>query len=404
MRICFFTENSYKGGMDKLIYTVINNWPDKDDIITLLCNRSHPGYSYLKENIINNHMIKPSNVLCSWEIKNKLKDFLPNSILSFISFSLKYIILPYQVIKLTIFFNKSNFDKILIFNGGYPGGNTCRAASVAWRLSKKKKALMACLSTLKRPAWYAAPFEYVIDRFLSTSIFCFIFPSKFVQSTLSTRKYLMKSKHRVIFNGIDSFLEINSLSPKNKQQENNNKTKFLMLATFEKHKGHELLFDSIVKLLDTSNNFHFTIAGFGTIKDRNRIQNAITSRKIDKYITLLEFQKNTFDLYSNTDAVVVPSTKFEGLPLTALEAMSLKKPLITTNTGGLKEIFEINPNIGLISEARADKYSNNLITFIKEKEKIKFYGENGFNTYNKFFTSKSCAIKYHQLLMNENIT
>ena len=83
MRICFFTENSYKGGMDKLIYTVINNWPDKDDIITLLCNRSHPGYSYLKENIINNHMIKPSNVLCSWEIKNKLKGLLPSSILSF---------------------------------------------------------------------------------------------------------------------------------------------------------------------------------------------------------------------------------------------------------------------------------------------------------------------------------
>ena len=36
MRICFFTENSYKGGMDKLIYTVINNWPDKDDVITPL--------------------------------------------------------------------------------------------------------------------------------------------------------------------------------------------------------------------------------------------------------------------------------------------------------------------------------------------------------------------------------
>ena len=311
--------------------------------------------------------------------------------------------MPYQVAKLLIFFNKSTFDRILIFNGGYPGGNSCRAASIAWLLSKRKKSPMVCLSSSHRSAWYAAPFEYILDRILSTSIFCFIFPSKYTQSTLSKRKYLMQIKSKVIFNGIDSFLDFNSLHQKKVQQENSNKTKFLMLATYEEHKGHELLFDSIVKLLDTSNNFHFTIAGFGSIKDRTRIQNAITLRKIDKYITLLGFQKNTFDLYSNTDAVVIPSIKFEALPLTALEAMSLKKPLIATNIGGLKEIFELNPNIGLISDATAEKYSSNLITFIKEREKIKFYGENGFNTYNKFFTSKSCATKYHQLLVDENI-
>src|SRR3972149_5034647 len=53
MRIVFFTENFYEGGMDTFLISLINNWKDKNDIITLACNTSHPGkIRYLKE--INN--------------------------------------------------------------------------------------------------------------------------------------------------------------------------------------------------------------------------------------------------------------------------------------------------------------------------------------------------------------
>ena len=43
MRIALFTENSYKGGLDTYIITLINNWPNSNDEFVLICNKSHPG-------------------------------------------------------------------------------------------------------------------------------------------------------------------------------------------------------------------------------------------------------------------------------------------------------------------------------------------------------------------------
>ena len=50
MKIAFFTENSYMGGLDTYIITLINNWPNKNDQFILICNKTHPGIErYEKE-------------------------------------------------------------------------------------------------------------------------------------------------------------------------------------------------------------------------------------------------------------------------------------------------------------------------------------------------------------------
>ena len=43
MKICFFTENYYKGGLDTFLVNLFNAWPDSKDELTLVCNGSHSG-------------------------------------------------------------------------------------------------------------------------------------------------------------------------------------------------------------------------------------------------------------------------------------------------------------------------------------------------------------------------
>ena len=49
MKIIFFTENSYAGGLDSIIINLIDQWPSERDVdnnpdeLVLICNRSHPG-------------------------------------------------------------------------------------------------------------------------------------------------------------------------------------------------------------------------------------------------------------------------------------------------------------------------------------------------------------------------
>ncbi|SVE09219.1 uncharacterized protein METZ01_LOCUS462073, partial [marine metagenome] len=53
MHIGLFTQNYLRGGLDTFLIELINNWPNKEDNITLFCNEQHPGIKYLSSNIKN---------------------------------------------------------------------------------------------------------------------------------------------------------------------------------------------------------------------------------------------------------------------------------------------------------------------------------------------------------------
>jgi glycosyltransferase involved in cell wall biosynthesis len=56
-------------------------------------------------------------------------------------------------------------------------------------------------------------------------------------------------------------------------------------------------------------------------------------------VTFHGFRPNSFDYIAHADALLMPSL-YEGLPYTALEAMSLGTPLIASRVGGLAEILK----------------------------------------------------------------
>ena len=49
MKICFFTEIYFKGGLDTFLINIFNTWPNKNDQISLVCNASHGGINNIKQ-------------------------------------------------------------------------------------------------------------------------------------------------------------------------------------------------------------------------------------------------------------------------------------------------------------------------------------------------------------------
>ena len=43
MKIIFFTQNYWKGGLDTFLISLINNWPNEQDSLEIVCNYDHPG-------------------------------------------------------------------------------------------------------------------------------------------------------------------------------------------------------------------------------------------------------------------------------------------------------------------------------------------------------------------------
>ena len=74
------------------------------------------------------------------------------------------------------------------------------------------------------------------------------------------------------------------------------------------------------------------------------------------------------NLIKNLDVVIVATRDFEGFGYTALEAIKLGKPLISTNVGGLKEF--INPDYALVIKPKKVNQLSESIAKVLKNHKI----------------------------------
>jgi len=139
MKIAYFVENYGKGGVDTFISNLLrkNLFNDK---IYLIYNENNPGIASLKK-LKKIKLIKYS--IFSWDqVLNRCNNIFFLSILKIIYSIIFPITFFYQIVRLYFFFKIHSFDKILIINGGYPGGDICLAATIVWsKINPKKKTM-----------------------------------------------------------------------------------------------------------------------------------------------------------------------------------------------------------------------------------------------------------------------
>jgi len=106
-------------------------------------------------------------------------------------------------------------------------------------------------------------------------------------------------------------------------------------------------FIEVSKILNKQDKtIHFFMFGSGELE--NQIKIKIKEYKLEKNVHLLGFQKDLPDLIQNIDLLLFLS-KNEGLGTTLLDALYLKIPIISSNSGGITEIIKNDFN-GLVYE------------------------------------------------------
>ena len=111
------------------------------------------------------------------------------------------------------------------------------------------------------------------------------------------------------------------------------------------------------------------------------------------------------EVLSAADLFMLPS-ETESFGLAALEAMAMKVPVISTNTGGLPEVNSngktgFTSNIGDYEEMAA-----NALTLLKDKDLLKQFSDNAFEQAQKFDVDKILPMYekvYNQLLYGQTV-
>lgn len=123
----------------------------------------------------------------------------------------------------------------------------------------------------------------------------------------------------------------------------------------------------------------------------NALKNLVKKLELEDNIEMPGMVGNVEDYYAQSDCYVQASHR-EAMPLSALEAMAAKLPIISTDVGGMKEI--VKENGYLISDNDDDQLYEKMYRICKVSDKeIKLKGEKSFEIVNGY-SSKKMADKY----------
>lgn len=211
--------------------------------------------------------------------------------------------------------------------------------------------------------------------------------SKEIQRTIQEVYGLPDNRIPVVFNGIDLSRCIVKESYARKDT-----FTVLHIGRFMDVKNHELLLRSFARFKGQHSDARLQLLGDGELKE-NMMQLA-GQLNITDAVEFAGLQSNVYPWLHNVDVFILPS-KFEGMPMTLIEAMGTGLPIIASNVGGIPDMLSSQKE-ALLIEPKEEKIIEALEMVYSDAKKREYWGRNALQR-SSLFSSQAMARKYLQL-------
>ena len=168
-------------------------------------------------------------------------------------------------------------------------------------------------------------------------------PDEFITISRSARDMLtasgLKQKISIVPNGIklQPLRNVDRTSVRGQLGIRNDECLAGMVGRIDfRQKAQNFLVETVSLFRDRLDGFKFVLVGEGP--DEHLLRSMISSRNLQNKITLLPWCENPARIYAGLDMLLIPS-KFEGVPLVMLEAMSHELAIAASATDGMAELL-----------------------------------------------------------------
>jgi len=183
------------------------------------------------------------------------------------------------------------------------------------------------------------------------------------------------SRNRYIPNGID-FAELERRTLKfDRIDYSINVDDFVgvYVARFDSGKNHSMIIEVVEELRRLNYNVKFLFVGDGVL--REEFEKMINDKNLQQHILLTGFTSNVGSFLRLSDFAVFPS-EFEGFPLSLIEKMYYKLPVVASNIDVFLEVIADNVN-GLIFHLDDPiEFRDKIIFLYNNRTELKLMGEN----------------------------
>jgi len=211
---------------------------------------------------------------------------------------------------------------------------------------------------------------------------------------LAVQKYLINKKKIItIYNGIQS---LDSRNPIQREELGIDK-KNIIVGSISRFSEQKNILNLIKVAIDSVKQApHITFIFIGDGEDFTQAKQLVRAAGAEDEIRLMGWKSNVAEWYELFNIVILYS-KWEGLSLTILEAMSMKKPIIASDIKGNNELVFEGKNGYLIQINNHQDLTKKIISLSKDTQKQKKFGDESYKIFLKYYTLDRFVESYEEL-------
>jgi glycosyltransferase involved in cell wall biosynthesis len=230
-------------------------------------------------------------------------------------------------------------------------------------------------------------------------------PSDEVAASLKWWYFVRSDKVKTIYNGVDTAHFRPDRSSKQRVLECyprlSGKRVLLFLSHVTRQKGLNLLIKIFPSLLREQPNLMLVVVGGGDFLHEAK-KMSVQLGVSDHIIFTDMVDINSIPDYINTaDIFILPTLRKEGLPLSILEVMACKKPVITTNIGGNTSVIKNGLNGILVPPGDTSKLEEAIRHLLNDRKLAHSLAEKGYESVMQTFGLEQMLDSYEKLLLNQ---
>lgn len=167
-----------------------------------------------------------------------------------------------------------------------------------------------------------------------------------------------------------------------------------IVARLAEVKGHKYFVDAMEIISRDNDNVRFFIAGIGPKEEE--LRELIKQKGLTDRVVFTGFVDKVYEVFNIIDINVISSLS-EALCLSLIEGMSVGKPSVATDTGGIPEVIKDGYNGFLVPPGDACRLADAILKLIHDPELRNTMGDRGREIMEKSFTADIMAEKIEGL-------
>lgn len=172
------------------------------------------------------------------------------------------------------------------------------------------------------------------------------------------------------------------------------RTKLIAAGRLSPEKGFDILIKAIARV--AADGIDVSLVLFGEGKERKKLTQLIELHNLQDRVQMPGFVENVATVFAEFDALILPSFT-EGLPITLLEAMRAKLPVIASHVGGIPNALNGGQAGVLVSPGNVEELAEAIAKLSQSKKIRHDLAETANSLFKKHYTAYKMTQSYTRI-------